>query len=528
MSKAIDRPGGLPAAPRSRGRTAPAVPPPAPAPPSVAAAVAATTAATSPGGGSRSAFADAVLNAAGLPVTQANVNFMLAWMNREGTAASFNPLATTERIPGSVPLPGNSAGVQQYADLATGAQATARTLLNGNYGDVVAALKSGSANPSAHYAGLGTWSGGGYTTLSGIPASDGTLPGGGGGASGAGGTAGGAGTAGSSNLASQVGIQSTLPQYNPNTAVSINSYGYIAALAKDVPDIARLMKKYANEDLSSPAVVARLEADIKNTGWYQKHDAGHRSMQILKATDPSEYGRQLGEMSKQVSLEAQRQGTVLDPATTAQFSKDALAEGWSTQQIDKYLAAQYQSEHGTAPGGTGQAVGAPAGAPQGAGDIGALQRQFTQQAADYLVPVSDSSVLQWAQKAVAGQVTADDYTNYLKGQAKSLFPGMAVSIDAGVTPEQYTDPYKQLASQVLQMPADTVNFADPKWNRALFQVDAKTGARTPMSLTDWATTLRQDPTYGYSKTPGARSQAADMTQQILDEFGATGNYGGNG
>lgn len=108
-----------------------------------------------------SQFFVGVLKAMGLPATQANVNWLLAWSQKEGTAARFNPLATTLQTRGSTPLPGNSAGVQEYPNAATGIAATARTLRA--YSGIVAQLKSGDAiaysfnNPAALVQEYGTW-----------------------------------------------------------------------------------------------------------------------------------------------------------------------------------------------------------------------------------------------------------------------------------------------------------------------------------------------------------------------------------
>jgi hypothetical protein len=86
-------------------------------------------------------FAAGVLRAIGSPVTAANVHWFEAWANLENTAARNNPLATTQTETGSTPLPGNSAGVQQYPTAAAGIKATAQTLEG--YPSIVAAFKSG-------------------------------------------------------------------------------------------------------------------------------------------------------------------------------------------------------------------------------------------------------------------------------------------------------------------------------------------------------------------------------------------------
>jgi hypothetical protein len=111
------------------------------------------------------AWTDALLRRIGAPVTTANRAFISGWAKREGTAAANNPLATTLRLPGSVPLPGNPAGVQQYTTPASGVEATARTLLSG-YPSIVSELRTGNPRFTLPVGSeLGKWSGGGYSSF---------------------------------------------------------------------------------------------------------------------------------------------------------------------------------------------------------------------------------------------------------------------------------------------------------------------------------------------------------------------------
>jgi hypothetical protein len=83
----------------------------------------------------------AVLALLGAPNTAANVKFLDGWQAYEGSTCRYNPLNTTLPYGGSTQC--NSVGVQSYPSTSAGAQATAKTLTNGYYGDVVAALRSG-------------------------------------------------------------------------------------------------------------------------------------------------------------------------------------------------------------------------------------------------------------------------------------------------------------------------------------------------------------------------------------------------
>jgi|HubBroStandDraft_4_1064222.scaffolds.fasta_scaffold00006_160 hypothetical protein len=100
-----------------------------------------------------------VLGQLGYPETTANIEFLDAWQKYEGGTAAYNPLNTTWKMPGSTNY--NSAGVQNYLSASQGTQATVRTLNDGYYPHVLAALKSGSpceyANRSGLVADISTW-----------------------------------------------------------------------------------------------------------------------------------------------------------------------------------------------------------------------------------------------------------------------------------------------------------------------------------------------------------------------------------
>jgi hypothetical protein len=125
---------------------------------------------SSGGGSTQDLFWTQVLIDMGAPVTQANIQGLNAWSEREGGGGRWNPLNTTRPAPGSSSF--NSVGVQNYPSMAVGAQATADSIRNGRYPSIVAAFQSGSAFQMLVSGGQGsigqqlrTWSGGGYNNV---------------------------------------------------------------------------------------------------------------------------------------------------------------------------------------------------------------------------------------------------------------------------------------------------------------------------------------------------------------------------
>jgi hypothetical protein len=88
-----------------------------------------------------------VLAALGAPDSSESALFLTTWHTYEQSACRNNPLNTTEAWPMAVNC--NSVGVKSYASTSDGAKATATTLRNGNYPDILAALRSGNPFASA-------------------------------------------------------------------------------------------------------------------------------------------------------------------------------------------------------------------------------------------------------------------------------------------------------------------------------------------------------------------------------------------
>jgi hypothetical protein len=84
------------------------------------------------------------LDKIGMPVTAENLRAIQAWQQAEGTAARFNPLATTQPgFAGSTNF--NSVGVKNFASYQDGIDANAKVINNGLYANILAALRAGDS-----------------------------------------------------------------------------------------------------------------------------------------------------------------------------------------------------------------------------------------------------------------------------------------------------------------------------------------------------------------------------------------------
>lgn len=166
------------------------------------------------------------------------------------------------------------------------------------------------------------------------------------------------------------------------------------------------------------------------------------------------------------------------------------------------------------PGATPTTQGQP-------GTLGAEDVKLRALAKSMLVPMSDQTISEMSQQIAAGRMSEQTANTYMLEQAKSLYPQAAAYLDGGGTMNQYVDSYRQQAASTLEINPNSIDFTQPKWQKAISQVDPKTNQHTIMSLSDWQQTIKNDPSYGYQHTTGAKNLAFDQTANLLKTMGMT-------
>lgn len=281
----------------------------------------------------------------------------------------------------------------------------------------------------------------------------------------------------------------------------LGNFGYLSAFLQ-IPQVGSIIVQAAKGGWDE----ARLEGALSKTSWWQQTSQSARDWEALQKLDPATYNQRLYSTVSKVQQLAQKMGVGLYGRDILRFADDVNRYGWDTQQITDAIAGHFSYKTGTTYSG------------EAATTLSTLKAA----ASDYLVPLSDATLTQWTKNIIDGSVDATSFDAYLKEQAKSLFPGLSSAIDSGVTVKQYVEPYRQIASQLLEINPESVDFTQPKWQTALTQIDPKSGQRTAMSLSDWQRTLMTDPAYGYANTDNARQVASHIGASLMNEFGFTG------
>lgn len=360
-------------------------------------------------------------------------------------------------------------------------------------------------------------------------------------------------------------------QVDPDKA--IGTYGYIAELANSVPEIRSTLTRAIMEGWEP----VRFQAELQRTNWWRTTSDNQRQVELLKKTNPGEYRRQRQQMIDRINILARQYGaregtqrvfilaerflslgstdaeierliaadvrvaptgsdqqntgaaavtvdnlrgrartqriTLTDPVLQ-QWVSNILRGDLSVEAFDSYLLAQARKQN----------PDIPVSAFERGMTVDAYRQQESQtlealrsQAKKYMLPMSEETLRKWAGQISAGDVMPEAFTDYLKSQAKSLRPGLSEAIDRGITPEDYFEPYRQVAAQTLEVAPDQVDFTNPMYEAAIDRVDPATGKRGPMSLNDYRVYLRGRPEY--RKTRQGQQMGAEFVNSLTETFG---------
>lgn len=277
------------------------------------------------------------------------------------------------------------------------------------------------------------------------------------------------------------------------------NFGFMA-WALDDPEIGPLLRQGITEGWDLPTLQGRLE----QTNVWKTTSAAQRDWRRIKATDPAQAEARIGQTLDQVNNMAASAGIQITPERARQIAEQFQSDGWSPLQLQNAVGSEFHYTPGAQKG-----------------TIGKAEDTIKQIAASYLVPLSDSTLADWERQIAQGTAADPEvFRQYIVDQAKGLFPTLAKQLDAGLTVQQLAEPYRQIAAGELDITPESIDFTQPKWNKALnTPTDPKTGERGMMGLYDWQRTIRSDDAYGWRYTKKANDTMFGFENSLLQALG---------
>jgi hypothetical protein len=274
------------------------------------------------------------------------------------------------------------------------------------------------------------------------------------------------------------------------------SYGWAAALADD-PEISKILGDVANGTISE----TKADQLYKSSNFYKTFNSSAREWKIMERTDPVDAKRKRAE-NLGIILDLARTMGITEPdmGRMERLNDFVLSTGISDREVKRMLASEMRYD----PQGTKTGISA----------------QLKNISREWLVPLSDQAMTSWVAGVAGGTKSTEDFTEYLRGMAKSMFPALGTALDdPNMTTRTYMDPYAQDTANLLGVNPADIDWMDPKYMRAFNQIDPKTNQRTVMSRSDWQRTLMKDPTYKYDETAHGKQQKQQLTTGLMEMFG---------
>jgi len=135
------------------------------------------------------------------------------------------------------------------------------------------------------------------------------------------------------------------------------------------------------------------------------------------------------------------------------------------------------------------------------------------------IRLSDDAATAYANQIVGQAISEDTVFNVIRESAATAFPSLSEKIKNGINLKTLADPYIQSMSDILEIPASSVDLFDPHIRSAL-SYTMKDGAVGTKSIYDFERELRKDSRWQY--TEKARKEVAGATMQVLRDFGLQG------
>ena len=123
-----------------------------------------------------------------------------------------------------------------------------------------------------------------------------------------------------------------------------------------------------------------------------------------------------------------------------------------------------------------------------------------------------------ANSIASGKQNLEYFHQDLMNQSAASYPIYANQIKAGLSVRSIASPYLNTISSLLETTPDNMDISSPTGDGAMVRRALQgNGIDKPMSLTDFATQVRQDPRWG--KTLNAQNSVESISHKVLSDFG---------
>lgn len=296
---------------------------------------------------------------------------------------------------------------------------------------------------------------------------------------------------------------------------------YTAAFLRDKPDVRRalyLARKFnwSQEEFDN-YIETKTEWGKTTTDAQAAFDLQIRGSKREELLNP-ETGKIPVEQRRIADLAASM-GVTISEADLKKFARDSVRSALNDDAIRSWIASKFAMP--SAPDGTepvdGAAPGSPAPARTLEGTASEISEALKRMARSYGVTITPETL---QAKIQEGLRQGNNWLSWVEGQrniyrqaAKTMYADVSDKLDE-YTLEELVDPYLEDAANLLGVSRTNMDLTNPMWTKALTGTNGK-----PMTREEWLRTLRTDKQYGWNNTQRAKTEMAELGDELLAAFG---------
>jgi hypothetical protein len=276
------------------------------------------------------------------------------------------------------------------------------------------------------------------------------------------------------------------------------NYGFALAFLKSDKSLWKLFNSAVKGQWTPDKFVAKL----KGISWYKKNGESARQYELLRTSDPASFYAKRSNLTAQIKDAAAQLGANLDSKMILRIAQNAMKFGWNDAQIRDTLATHVKAVNGVYRGQAGN-------------DIETVRSTAYKNG----VKISKATEQHWAQAIAKGDQTADFYQRQIRKMAKSLAPGYAQELDAGLDLQDIVSPFIEAKAKILEKNPADIDLFDKDIRGAVSSTtaDGKPGSK---SLWQFEQDMRKKPEW--LKTQNAQDSTQSIAKKVLEDFGFQG------
>lgn len=244
------------------------------------------------------------------------------------------------------------------------------------------------------------------------------------------------------------------------------------------------------------------QGELFKTNWWKKTSVATRLWDDTFFRDPAQAQWQWDQRTVVLINKAQQLGLPMNEGDARWLAGRVLREGWSDEQIDRWMGQLARNAGRVSPG-----------------KISQQQSELKQLAKNYFTFMSDTDALNFATRIMEGSLSVEGVQTMLRDQAKNRFTWLAPQIDTGLTPADLFSANRNAVAQLLEVNPDTIDFNDPRYSELTSPI-VENGQMRSMNFYEAQKWARNRTEWRY--TGNAQREASDLTLSMLETMGMIG------